>query len=573
MKKNKEMCFQMLSVFAGVLILVLGFYLMIPGFFRAHTQHEDEYADRLIDVTNWVDDHLNGMITRLQNNMRDMLQNVDSEEKMILSTGKKEAMLYLMKSLEMMKADYIQCCLLLQDDQVLLSSDGRVAPAYTFPMGLDDSLPFVTVDEAGRSFFCIAAASKQTNLKYVLVMDWELFSEQVIGNALSNDYGIFLYCANGLYLKKTPHKVSIEYIVREPSQGSVLSLFVEAETENLMTIQNIMETKNEDGIEVDRKIAILPSGMNHNGIVSVGVTTEITYLSQLVYHFSLQMLMCCVMVFVGCSILLILISRSQKANNELKEKTELLRVQNQEIQQLLDKTQKLSHHQALETIGVMTSGIAHEFSNLLTPIMGYSIMSMEKLPPDSDELLDNLNEIYSASQRAKSLISRICALSRKENGNSLQQVSPDVLMDKAWEMVQSSKPNHISVVKHYSCPERCLMVNESKIIHLLLNIILNAISAMEEAGGVLELSTLTIGENVLFCLRDTGIGIAPDVLPHIFEPFYTTKCEGRGTGLGLAIAWQIAEAHGGSIQAESAEGKGTTFTVILPYHRAQSEEE
>ena len=226
--------------------------------------------------------------------------------------------------------------------------------------------------------------------------------------------------------------------------------------------------------------------------------------------------------------------------------------------------QALAHHQRLELIGTMTSGIAHEFNNMLTPIMGYSILSLEQVPAGNEQLMENLIEIYDASKRAKTLITRLASLSRKNSGDTKRLFSPDKLSDKVLDMAQPSLPPLVSVARDYHCAEECLFADETQIGQLLLNLVINAFQAMEREGGTLTLSTQLDEGTVLFRVGDTGPGIPPEVFPRLFDPFFTTKENGRGTGLGLAIARQIAENHSGTITVTSEAGQGTVFTVSLP---------
>lgn len=221
----------------------------------------------------------------------------------------------------------------------------------------------------------------------------------------------------------------------------------------------------------------------------------------------------------------------------------------------------------------MTSGIAHEFNNLLTPIMGYSIMSMEKLPPENEELMENLSEIYEASHRAKTLVSRLSALARKNSDESKILLSPYELGEKAEEMALPSKPENVELIATRTPGPERIFVNETSLVQLLLNLLINAFQATEEKGGLVRFQISAEGGDVLFRVSDTGIGIPEDVLPHIFEPFFTTKERGHGTGLGLAIAMQTVETHNGRITVESSEGIGTTFTVTIPGAEKRDETE
>ena len=129
-----------------------------------------------------------------------------------------------------------------------------------------------------------------------------------------------------------------------------------------------------------------------------------------------------------------------------------------------------------------------------------------------------------------------------------------------------AKPKPVEIEVEADCGSWSFMGNETQITQLLLNLIINAFHAMEEKGGVLKLSTkaVNVTGEVVFRVSDTGTGIPEDVLPHIFDPFYTTKEVGKGTGLGLAIAKNVVEQHGGTIEVRSEEGKGSTFLVRLP---------
>ena len=251
----------------------------------------------------------------------------------------------------------------------------------------------------------------------------------------------------------------------------------------------------------------------------------------------------------------------------------MLRKKNEAMEELNRQTQELAHHQRLETIGTLTSSIAHEFNNLLTPLMGYSILVLEQLPPEDTELYDSMLEIYSASQKAKTIISRLSDLSRKNASLTYQFLSPDELARRVLEVSAPARPAKVEVRLEPGCPHPWLYGNETQLSQLLLNLVLNSFHAMSEEGGTLTLSTAVEGEWVLFRVMDTGQGIPPEVLPKIFDPFFTTKDSGKGTGLGLAIVRQVTEEHQGEITVDSQVGKGTVITVRFPIHRREKTEE
>ena len=269
------------------------------------------------------------------------------------------------------------------------------------------------------------------------------------------------------------------------------------------------------------------------------------------------------LIVTGLGTMLTMALRFFRRTARIQREAEALRRKQEAAEALNRQNQQLQHHQRLHIIGTLTSSIAHEFNNLLTPIMGYSLMALEKIPPEDEELYDNLLEVYNASRKAKTIISRLSDLSRKNTDTTFRQVSLDALVHKTLDVAAPAKPADVEVRLNLNCWEQRIEANEIQLSQLLLNLILNSFDAMGEAG-VLEISTTFDDRSVELVVRDTGCGIPKDVLPDIFEPFFTTKEAGKGTGLGLAIAAQVVEDHQGTIAVESREGEGTTFTVMLP---------
>ena len=246
----------------------------------------------------------------------------------------------------------------------------------------------------------------------------------------------------------------------------------------------------------------------------------------------------------------------------LHRETEAFRRKKEAMEALQEESRKLAHHQRLQIIGTLTSAIAHEFNNLLTPIMGYSMMALEKLSPE-EEIYDDLVEIYHTSRRAKTIISRLSDLSRKNSGTNFHQVCPDELVRRTLDVAAPAKPKEVEVKLDLNCWDQRIEANEIQISQLLLNLILNSFHAMGKQG-LLTVATSFNGENVQIQVSDTGYGIPEDIREQIFEPFFTTKESGQGTGLGLAIVAQVVEDHQGTIRVQSEPGRGTIFTVTLP---------
>lgn len=270
------------------------------------------------------------------------------------------------------------------------------------------------------------------------------------------------------------------------------------------------------------------------------------------------------MVLLGIGILVICVLHLLRSTKRVQQEVEMLRQKNETAEKLNMQLQQLSHHQRLETIGRLTASISHEFNNLLTPIMGYSLMALEKIPPEEEELYDNLLEIYQSSRKAKEIISRLSDLSRKNTENSFREVSVDELVRKTLTVANPAKPENVEIKLDLNCWDQRITANEIQLSQLLLNLILNSFHAMQEGQGLLTIASAFDEKNIKLQITDNGCGIPPEDLSRIFDPFYTTKEMGKGTGLGLAIATQVVEDHKGKIWVESEPGKGASFYVTLP---------
>lgn len=282
---------------------------------------------------------------------------------------------------------------------------------------------------------------------------------------------------------------------------------------------------------------------------------------------AVKMILFCSLAAWGVAILVFLLLRLARRTSRIHKEAEALRIRQEAVEALSRKNQELAHHQRLQTLGTLTSSIAHEFNNLLTPIMGYSLMALEKLPPEEEGLYDDLLEIYNASKKAKVIISRLSDLSRKNTDNSFREIFVDEVIRKTLDVANPARPEHVELRLNLNCWDQRIPANEIQLTQLMLNLALNAFQAMGEKPGVLTIAT-SFDEGYLHILvEDTGCGMDEKTREMAFEPFFTTKESGKGTGLGLAIAAQVVEDHRGTIDLKSEPGKGTTVRIRLPRKR------
>lgn len=266
----------------------------------------------------------------------------------------------------------------------------------------------------------------------------------------------------------------------------------------------------------------------------------------------------------GIAVLVFLLILLRRVNAARDTELENLKKRNETVELINQKMVALTHHQRLETIGTMTASIAHEFNNLLTPIMGYSIMCMEMLPADATDIQENLLEVYNASMKAKDIVKRLSDLSKKGKEEDFQDLNPNEIIRNAMKITLPAKPKNVDVKGSFSASKSLIKGDSTQLSQLVINIVLNAYDAMRECGGTLLVSTKVEGYDIALRFRDNGPGMDEETVARIFDPFYTTKESGKGTGLGLAIVAQIVDTHNGHIYVDSHPGEGTEFKITLP---------
>ncbi len=239
-------------------------------------------------------------------------------------------------------------------------------------------------------------------------------------------------------------------------------------------------------------------------------------------------------------------------------------------------------------MGTLTGGIAHEFNNLLTPIMGYAELLMYGLP-EGEENYDSAAEIYEASGKAKEIIQQISSLSRKNMETAFKNINAAKVLGRAIKMVSSVCPSHVHLKKEIVLDDECFLGNETQMNQVILNICVNAIHAIGHREGTITINgsrvsseelkqykLTSVSEEWNYYLRidiaDDGEGMSEEVLKQIFDPFFTTKKNGTGTGLGLSLVEQIIHSHKGYVFAESRLGEGSVFHIFLPVNEQKEQE-
>jgi PAS domain S-box-containing protein len=241
----------------------------------------------------------------------------------------------------------------------------------------------------------------------------------------------------------------------------------------------------------------------------------------------------------------------------LKDITEEQRIQEQLIQS-----------EKLAGIGVLASGITHEINNPLSGIIGMAEIALEEEDPSKNR--EYLNDILNCAQRIGEIVKGLKSYSRAPKKGDLSPVDLNNVLEESLKMVRLAiKPTSVEVIEKFQPIEK-IQANAGEIQQVFTNLITNAFQAMDGKGGKLVLSTRWFRDSAEVRVSDNGIGIPQKYLSQIFDPFFTTKNPGEGTGLGLNIVYRIVTKYEGTIDVDSKEQLGTTFTIKFPIKRGET---
>jgi PAS domain S-box-containing protein len=248
--------------------------------------------------------------------------------------------------------------------------------------------------------------------------------------------------------------------------------------------------------------------------------------------------------------------------------------------QRLALVEQLQHSQKLEAIGTLAGGVAHELNNALVPVVALAKLTMKHVRQGSREHR-NLDTIRDAAERARDLVKKILAFSRKETPTR-SSVDLLALVQRSLELLRPVIPSTVRIEERF---ERVPLVlaDQDQLHQVLINLATNAAQAIGDQHGTIFIELAAVGDtqspqdslppsgsSVRLSVGDTGRGMDEATMKHIFEPFFTTKAVGQGTGLGLSVVHGIVTQHGGRIAVESELGRGTCFHVYLPLFTSET---
>ena len=235
-----------------------------------------------------------------------------------------------------------------------------------------------------------------------------------------------------------------------------------------------------------------------------------------------------------------------------------------ELTELRLREKQLLESSRLVAVGEMTASVAHELNNPLTAILGFSQLTLgQEMEPG---VRRDVEAIATEARRAGRIIDNLLLFARRRP-HEQKMFNPARAVQRVLDLRQyECRVNNIEIVTYFDDATPDTVGDLHKLQQVFLNILNNGIHAISEfrGHGTITVGVVGVGEKIRISFADDGPGIAPDVVPRIFEPFYTTKAIGKGTGLGLSICKNIVEAHGGSLTVKSRDGRGARFTIEIP---------
>ncbi|MBW2636946.1 MAG: PAS domain S-box protein [Deltaproteobacteria bacterium] len=283
------------------------------------------------------------------------------------------------------------------------------------------------------------------------------------------------------------------------------------------------------------------------------------------------------------------VSALEEARAELEKRVE---ERTQELKKAYDDLkntqEQLVQAEKMSSLGIMAGGVAHELNNPLGGVLGFASILSKELPKD-DPHREDVEEIERGAKRCKAIVENLLKFSRQESFGFHSTDINKVVEESLSLLGHQVELANIKITKNFSPDIPPVMANAQQLQQVFINIISNAYDAMPDGGNLTISTKLKIEsdpekikdfpglsprnffeipegkfKNIEIYFTDTGKGIPKKLIGKIFDPFVTTKPVGKGTGLGLSVSYGIIEKHNGKIEAQSKEGKGTTFTVVLP---------
>jgi two-component system, NtrC family, sensor kinase len=402
--------------------------------------------------------------------------------------------------------------------------------------------------------------------------------------ALADYHRLFARMRADILRDATPHQ-SLELNSRlDDIQAAMSDMLAEAEAIFAYFRKGQAEAAGRHMASMDRKFANLSTAIAATAQSVRAIQSELfrdqvaeaAFLRRFEYLFGGMILL-----MVGCVTIY-----GHKIASEFKrgeqERAKYLEALRAEEQSKLALERRLRQSQKLDALGTLAGGMAHEFNNILTPMIGLAKLTMRATPLDSVGH-DNLQKVVESGERAKKLVGQVLNFSREKQREN-KVVSLAAVVHEVLGILRPTAPSNVVIRDRLDATRDRVRADPTELHQVLMNLVVNATHAIKGRAGEIDVGLVAValapdeaaalgvagGDYVRLSVKDNGSGMDDATKVRIFEPFFTTKGVGEGTGLGLAVVHGIVADHGGAIAVTSAAGQGTRFDVYLPIAAADA---
>lgn len=565
---NRKRVLVTLTVIAAAVMIALGLFQVYQVYrhYRADIlANESRHLESIIGTSatsfDWMlssyDERLGMLVDRME---------FLSAESEYAQTRDPKVMARLMSRRDIVRVDLHYCVAVWEGDTLLGATD------TDFParLGSDEvigALGVLREDDAGRFWFVFSRDS-DIGVRYELAVQVQrIFSDQAESARVGRNGYFFLLDREGRFISYSngQRKGTASLAALIASGDPVSRLAEEEQAWDEGEEYFVFRYPWEDGSS--ETLAVTSQLTGTDGALVVGAAMSFSefdsFLSDTLYRVTWIILL---EVF-GAMILCILAAWMMVQNRRSALELSAVRERADLMEEVNRQQQSLYHTERLQQLGVMTSGIVHEFNNMLTPVMGQSLLLLEMLADrDDTPEFEYALDVYESSEKARDMLRRMSAMGKKDVDIDQKTLDLGAVLRKTMNLSAMAKDPHIT--QELIMPEEPVFVtgNEQLLTQAFLNLCINACQAMGGEGTLtvsMALRPVSGKPYAAVTVSDTGPGIPEESLNSIYEPFFTTKGE-RGTGLGLAICKKIVESHKGTLQAANRAEGGAIFTVQIP---------
>lgn len=571
--KKKKMIFMGLALLIALLLIGLGL-LRVVGIYQSYREDMIAYQSRQLE-------------SNLRSGARGLeliLANYEEQVKMYLNrrefllaeeyygeTGQPFVMQTLMLRPDIRRPD-LPCSVAVYDvDGAFLASSD-----YSFPVNTGNDDPIggeyvIRTDPQEERWFIFSNTSAAGYLYEVAVPVQTTFEELGYNNQIGRHGYLYMIDADGSFISYYRDGKGVtcsldSLLAVNPSldKEAILQMVHEAGERPGQYYMNSLIWPEGGGTPEETLTVAAPVHSTEGGLVmcaSLRIGEFNVFLPDLLGRITGVILL----EIAGALILVLLAAVVLIQNRRNRMELEAVRERADLMESINREQQSLAHTERLQQLGVMTGGIVHECNNLLTPIMGQSMLLLEELEEDSSQFERTL-DIYEAAEHARDVLRRMSTLGKKNVDMAFRPLEVGSFLRKTMNLAAMAKDPHVTMELNVPDKPMYVSANEPLLTQAILNLCINACQAMGTEGTLTVTAasdTRSGREYAVISVCDTGPGIPEETMESIFIPFYTTKGN-QGTGVGLAICQRIIETHKGTVQAANREEGGAVLTVRIP---------